>query len=361
MPDANKTPSKPASKRIEALDYLRGWFIIIIVIDHLTRWPSALEVITGRGELWVNASDGFLITSGLLIGYIRGFKDRDKPLKAVAAKLLKRSLSLYFWGVLSTVILFSLAWVLPVGQTIPVYLNPGGWLSMVFESITLQYIHPYTYFLHLYALYMILSIGVVWLLRKKLWWIIVLLVGLSFIYTNQINSPLIERMPAFFLPTIIGFYLDPIRAYVVSRQQSIRRLVSGSIVAVFLVSLVMAVIYRFFAFIYTPATYETLSVIFSRDPITIYTATLGFIWYLGLFIIFNHFLKFLKKYLARVILPFSSGSFSAYTVHGLALIAISLLPLPEDNLAINTVLGLVAVVLTIVIIRLPIIKRVVPQ
>ena len=144
MPDTQTPAPKPRTKRIEALDYLRGWFIIIIVIDHLTRWPNFLQAITGRGELWANASDGFLITSGLLIGYIRGYKDRDKPMIEVAKKLIRRSISLYIWGVITTVVLFSIAMVLPVGPNIPVYLNSGGWFNLVYQSITLDYIHPFT-------------------------------------------------------------------------------------------------------------------------------------------------------------------------------------------------------------------------
>lgn len=57
-----------------ALDYLRGYFIVVIIIDHLYRWPSALALLTGQGHLWFNAADGFVIVSGLMIGYVRGYK-----------------------------------------------------------------------------------------------------------------------------------------------------------------------------------------------------------------------------------------------------------------------------------------------
>src|SRR6478752_2733089 len=97
-------PTIPASSasRFLALDYLRGFFIIVIIVDHLWRWPSLFEFISGRGELWSSAAQGFIIISGLLIGYIRGYKNRDQPLWGITKKLLKRGLTLYVWMFITT-------------------------------------------------------------------------------------------------------------------------------------------------------------------------------------------------------------------------------------------------------------------
>ena len=77
-----------AVSRMLALDYLRGFFIVIIVIDHLWRWPNMFEYVSGRGELWASAAEGFVIISGLLVGYVRGYKNRNQPLLEVSKKLI---------------------------------------------------------------------------------------------------------------------------------------------------------------------------------------------------------------------------------------------------------------------------------
>jgi len=79
-------------RRIFELDLLRGFFVVIIIIDHLQLWPSPLRYLTGEGRLWVTAAEGFFLISGLLVGYIRGFKNKDKSLKDISIKLTKENI-----------------------------------------------------------------------------------------------------------------------------------------------------------------------------------------------------------------------------------------------------------------------------
>src|SRR3989339_456486 len=91
--------SEPVKRRIHELDLLRGFFILVIIIDHLQFWPSPLTFLTGEGRLWVSAAEGFFLISGLLIGYIRGYKGRNQPLTSISKKLAYRAFMLYAWGV----------------------------------------------------------------------------------------------------------------------------------------------------------------------------------------------------------------------------------------------------------------------
>jgi hypothetical protein len=58
------------SKRILSLDLLRGFFLIVIMIDHVELYPNGWDFLTGKGRLWVSAAEGFFFMSGLLIGMI---------------------------------------------------------------------------------------------------------------------------------------------------------------------------------------------------------------------------------------------------------------------------------------------------
>src|SRR6476659_812915 len=100
------------SKRIEALDYLRGFFILVIIIDHMWRWPNLFQYVSGRGELWVSAAEGFVMISGLLVGYVRGRKGMKKPFAEISKKLITRGLMLYVWAFITTIILVSATWYL---------------------------------------------------------------------------------------------------------------------------------------------------------------------------------------------------------------------------------------------------------
>lgn len=354
--------SQSEKKRIEALDYLRGYFIVVIIIDHLERWPSLLSVFTGKGLLWSNASDGFVITAGLLVGYIRGFKARNTPFGSIAKKLFMRSFWLYVWSVLATVLLFSFAALFPIPENVPQYNFASlGFFELVKKAILLDYIHPWVYFLHLYTIYLLLSIGAVWLLRRNFWWIIALLIGAAFIYTHFFNSAWVERIPLFFIPVIVGYYLEPIKARVTALSRRRMQLLQGSILTLFLSTLVFSITIVFLPQIYPDTLVGTMQALFSRNPINLITALIATIWYLGLFIVFHYAVPFLKKWLAWLILPFSTGSFSAYTVHGVPLILLMTFSPFPDNIFVNTLIGVTALLATLLMIRVPLIKKVIPQ
>ena len=82
MPQTKST----ASQRIDAFDYLRGFFIVVIVIDHLWSFPSLWTFLTGEARLWMTAAEGFVLISGFLIGFIRGRKGLKLPFHDIAKK-----------------------------------------------------------------------------------------------------------------------------------------------------------------------------------------------------------------------------------------------------------------------------------
>jgi hypothetical protein len=120
--------------RIIALDYLRGFFIVVIIIDHLWRWPNIFQYMTGRGELWVSAAEGFVMISGMLVGYIHGYKKRQLPLSGIAAKLIQRGLMLYIWMCITTVFLVATTWYAQFkGNVAHVPIPVGDWQALLHQ------------------------------------------------------------------------------------------------------------------------------------------------------------------------------------------------------------------------------------
>ena len=159
------------SRRIIELDLLRGFFIIVIILDHLQFWPSPWQYITGEGRLWVSAAEGFFIISGLLIGYLRAYKGKHTPLKVLSKKLLERAGLLWLWCIIITLIVVALSVLLPGNNSLLPKLPEAAILSspalFLWNVVTLNYSSDWIYFLRLYAIMLALTPIFLWLIRKK--------------------------------------------------------------------------------------------------------------------------------------------------------------------------------------------------
>src|SRR5438105_10501736 len=93
----------PKSKRIAALDIIRGFFLVVILINHIELYPSGFDYFTGRGRLFVSAAEGFFFMSGLLVGIV--YKRRlHLGMKFITVKMWRRALQLYIGSVILTLL-----------------------------------------------------------------------------------------------------------------------------------------------------------------------------------------------------------------------------------------------------------------
>ncbi|HMI09112.1 MAG TPA: OpgC domain-containing protein [Candidatus Saccharimonadales bacterium] len=348
---------KTAPSRILALDYLRGFFIIVIIVDHLWRWPSLFEVVSGRGELWASAAEGFVIISGLLVGYVRGYKNRNKPLLEVSQKLIKRGLLLYIWMLITTVALVAASWALNFkGDMAYIPIPIGHWNELVMSALRFDYVHTLTHFLYLYAIFLILSPLAIWLLRRKKAWIVACISAAMWIL-GVVNS--IEWMQwqlLFFLPAIAGFYLDSIFAKYYSlakKQQQVIRFGTIGLMAVTVLAAALVVLPM------SPGEYE--SSLFGRDPITLATILTSFIWFIGLLSLFQLILPFLKRWLGWLLIAFGERSLTAYILHTIPLVLCQLLFVQFNNIWLNTLLGIGCILFTWGLLKIPHINKLIPR
>lgn len=353
-------PQKPG--RIEALDYLRGYFIIVIVIDHVYRWPSFLAAFTGQGLLWANAADGFLIISGLLVGYIRGFKERLKPFQDVAVKLAKRALMLYGWAVGLSILYYFLYWSFTYRADMPDASTPMyDWVRLLPDLITLVQAHTWIYYLHLYALFMLFAIAIIALLRHHLAWLAVLISLAAMGVGTHLGIEWLQKQTLFILPAVIGFYLDDVQLWVRARsRQQIRYLRTG-IYIVAGSTLALAAAATFFPQLLHADLLRLLAQIFTRTPISLATLIIAFVWFIGLFTLFNDLLPLLKKYVGWLVLPFGTRSLAAYIVHAVPLFILSYFIAIDTNIWLNTLLGILSILATWWLVRQPWLLRILPK
>jgi hypothetical protein len=140
--------------RDATLDLLRGYFLAVMIVDHLRSFPSLFEPFTGRGRMWASAAEGFFAVSGCLVGILRGAEVRRGRFQEAAAKLLRRSGRLYLWSVGLT--LLYTAWgrlmIQPPAVTLGLVSDPP--LRLVLKAICLRYTYGLADILPLYALFL---------------------------------------------------------------------------------------------------------------------------------------------------------------------------------------------------------------
>lgn len=347
------SPTTAASKRIEALDYLRGFFILVIVIDHLWRWPNIFEYVSGRGELWVSAAEGFVIISGLLVGYVRGRKGLKKSFGEISKKLVFRGVMLYIWTLITAVALVAASWYLTFRSSVAwIPYEKYDWLNVIRDTLTFNYAHTLTHFLYLYAIFLVLSPLLIWLLRKGHWWIGALISIGAWWYGYVFDNEWMQWQVIFFLPAIAGYYLDQIIAF-------FRRLPSVIIWLFVLAGLGSIVASAMIVLPNEPGLYK--QDIFEREPLTLARILLSFVWFLSLAWLFNKALPLLEKTVGWLLLPFGTKSLTAYIVHSFVLMGIALFVPVVIGFWPNTFMACVALLITWAIVILPGINRIIPR
>ena len=357
----SKTEAK-SQNRLETLDHLRGFFIVVIIIDHLSRFPSLFGLITGKGLLWVTAAEGFVAISGLLVGYIRGYKNRHSPFKEVAIKLLRRAGLLYIWSLIASIAYVAIIWNVPLQGGFPSTPMPtGDWETFLIQLVTMQYTYVWVHFLTLYALFLAASPIAIWLLRKNLAWVVatISLVLLVLGWATKIEA--LQWQFLFFIPSIAGFYLQPILDWWHKLNQSTQRTIAVATVGITVVTVVTSVVFTFYAPALGNITSYVNDTLFAKDSISLLRAGMAFLWFVGYIFIFYTLRRAISKVLNWLLIPIGTHSLTSYILHGVALCIISFFTVGGDNILINTLLGAATILITWGLVKIPFIRRVIPS
>jgi hypothetical protein len=345
--------------RLVALDYLRGYFILVIIIDHLYRWPSALAIFTGQGSLWFNAADGFVIVSGLMIGYVRGYKGMKLPLASVTEKLWKRAALLYLWLVIATVAYTGFAWLVPTAAHLPyVPITTGDWGTLLIQAITMKFSYVWINFLYLYTIFLAIAPAAIWLLRRRLAWLLALIVIGAYFIGESENIKWLQWQPLFFLPAIAGFYLESIRAWWLARARR-RTIATYTIYSSTITLLTLALLTKF---ILPPGDVVTaLNTYFSKDHIEFGALFVPLIVFCGFVLLFIKLEPFIERRLDWILMPFGTHSLTVYIIHGVFILLITYLVPSGQPLIINTLVGIFAILGTLLLLKVPWVRRFIPR
>ncbi|MFZ3010133.1 MAG: OpgC domain-containing protein [Candidatus Microsaccharimonas sp.] len=348
--------------RLLTLDYLRGYFIVVIIIDHLSRWPSVFAFISGQALLWVTAAEGFVAISGLLVGYIRGFKNKDEPMRSVTLKLLRRAGMLYLWSIIASIAYSLIIWYVPLMGGAPGMPDEykGNWLQFIWELVTLDYTFVWVHFLTLYAWFLAFSPIAVWLLRRGMAWLVgaLSLTVLGIGWATHIE--VLQWQVLFFIPSIVGYYLPSITTWWKKRPYSTQTHIMATTISLTVLTVTISAILWFYAPSFQPLA-DQVNALFPKDTITLWRVAMAFLWFGGFFFVFHLLEKYIGKLFGWILLPFGTHSLTAYILHGLAICIVSLLTVTSDNILINSILDAVCLLLVLGMLKIPFIHKVIPS
>jgi len=339
--------NKPKIDRIISLDLMRGWFLVIIILDHLCYFPNGLVFISGDSRLYVTAAEGFFIISGLVLGIVRGAKLIDRPFKYASRLIWKRSFMLYVTSVIITMLSIMIGWqfIGNDGVKSPLPLPEGNVFNLFWDIITLREFYGWADYLRLYAIFLALSPSVLWLLRHGKWYIALATSATVWMLTptpvTELTQPFTWQF-IFFIAFIFGFHLPQIKLWWNNLSPKTQRYAKSTIFSLFLITFTANVYAEFFA----PALNDELSTIvnnlrpelsvfFDKLALTPARLVMSLIWFSGFFMIFRRFEKKIKQYFGWLLIPFGTNSLYVYSIHAFVIMGMHLIVNPQYGTPAN--------------------------
>ncbi len=369
-----KTP-ETTSSRVITLDLLRGYFLIVILLNHLHYYPSGLEWITGQSYLYASTAEGFFLISGIVLGIVRGAKLVDKPFKVARNLLLKRSLQLYVTYLLLLFFFTVVGWLFVEnpGLKLGDYPMQGSIFTFFWQAATFQYVYGWADYLRLYALFILVSPLALWLLRKGKWYIMMtasIIIWSLYAFSpwpaGELSQPMSWQL-VFFSGFAIGFYFKQITSWWHHLSARIRHITVVSIWVISAITLVANVLIVFGDAL--PVIGQTLShyddvysAYFNKDRLPLARLALFTVWFLALVFLFTKFEKWINKWFGWLLLAFGNNSLYTYTMQAFVVFFLMLIMTkPSDHWLLNLVVSLFAIGILYVSVRTKFLMKIIPR
>ncbi len=359
----------PKTQRILTLDLLRGFFLLVIMIDHIELYPNFWDFFTGKGRLWVSAAEGFFFMSGLLIGMI--YKRRlHLGMKFIFKKMWTRAVQLYVVGVGFT--FFYVSWVLlshhaPIKDALPI---PFPWHHYVLEALLMRFTYGWADFLVRFALLMLAAPLVFYLVSKGKWWLALAGIWIAWAFRGQ--SFTLAWQLLFNMGILIGYYWQPIQAKLRKLDASHKRIIKRSFFTIGLITFtisyasvyVLSLLYHLWGDSLLSAHWQHVAFTWgwlnhniwdwsdkwTMGPLRV---ALFFIWFPVLYGLFRHYERQLVSISHGVLEVLGRNSLFVYSVHSVIVFTLKMYFIPpKTNFLQNFLITGSALVALVIITKL---------
>jgi len=177
---------KQTKDRVVAIDYFRGVFILVVVVNHAMLFTMPFAYLTGASRLWTSAAEMLLLISGLTFGIIRGVKIKSDFI-AIYKKTLRRAAQIYMVNILVValsllVALFAISHSLT--NDVDGVLPSRSGFGLLWSIINLSYSIGWGGFLCLFAVFLTAAPLAMYVLRTR-YWVLVPLASISIYILNS--------------------------------------------------------------------------------------------------------------------------------------------------------------------------------
>lgn len=364
------------SSRLVAFDLMRGYFLLVILLNHLNYYPSGFEWITGQSNLYASTAEGFFLLSGIVLGMVRGAKLLNQPFKIAARLLVQRGVLLYVTSII-LVILATVVGQLFIGNP---GLKPGivplntlqDWGNFLIGTVTLQYTYGWADYLRLYAIFLVAAPIALWLLRRGWWYVLAIisvLVWLSHPLLFSGNPELLQPLSwqlIFFAGFSIGFYHKSISAWWRKLRSHRRTAIIATISTIAVVTLIANVILVFFKdlplFGQTAGHWDTLLYTnFDKAELPVPRLLLFGVWFTALYFLVSRFQAQITRFAGWLLLPFGTQSLYVYILEAIVVFTLHLIYFDGTLWYINLLFTLIAIGLVYLAVRTKFLMKIIPR
>jgi hypothetical protein len=217
--------------RDRRLDFLRGFFVIVMIVDHIADF-SPLFYITLGGIFFTSAAEGFFLISGVVSGIVYFKVTQNNGVWSAVRKSWLRAITIYLFTISLSLIILLLGKFLNNNliENIP---NQGKPLVVLADLLTFRVPYYQAHILIVYCLLFLVFPLVLLLLKNgKTWLVCILSLGyysLSLIFPavkwfpifTFINFPGVQLL--FILGVVIGYHhlLEKLQPYLKKRWLAI--------------------------------------------------------------------------------------------------------------------------------------------
>jgi hypothetical protein len=377
--------------RIIALDMMRGYFMISILLNHLNYFPNGLYFVSMGGNLYVQAAEGFFFISGLVLGIVRGDKLRDKPFRQVAGLLLRRGLKLYLTSAIAIMLFVLIGWTLDGHDGLKSGLvarpdSVGDFLNIIWRVLSFQYVYGWADFLRLYAVYLFAAPLFMWLLRRGRWYV-GLVISLAIwglaqyvLNTNDLSwhAKFMWQIATwqwiFYSGLTVGFYFKTITNWWRRLARNWRRIFFSTITTAAVVTLLGNIILIVFGggapFVIETPLHDTLKHLqgtwydayFIKESMPIFWRySLFLLWFTAGFMVVHRFRHVLARWLGWLLLAFGQNSLYSYIMSAIVLFAVHLVMPDSAGLFVNSLVSVGAVALVWLAIKTKFLMKIIPR
>jgi hypothetical protein len=304
-----------------ALDLLRGYFLVIILIDHLRFATNPLYLVSGKQSLWVTAAEGFVLISGFLVGMLRGDEARSFGIAEASKHLLRRAAVLAAWSALLTIAFRAISEVTGYWPDVPNADAPGALLDYALGAVVLRRTYGDHNLLAAYALFLLAAPLAIAAMRRGYTWL-VLCASMTLwaaashyqlVWSNSVQADLCWQL-LFMIGVALGFHHDALARWWSARPPRTRSAIFA-LAAIGSVAIVVGSLVRLHAHGTAPPRLE--SFLFDRNRLGPLRVVSALVLVGSLYALVRGFEARLVPTIGKLLVPLGQASLYVYIVQSM--------------------------------------------